>query len=1180
MLVEADFSHNSLRDDDVVQILGVLVCFRTIGIVSFDDNLCGSCADVIKSNAWTSFNLTIPMDETISLGWNGVVKFLKQNEFIRVHKTRLMFIGRGVSGKTRLVRALLHGNAASIDVQTGRTVGIDLSNPLLLLPGKRNEPVVEAQLWDFAGQELSYLSHSVHLSARCVYVLVWSPRKEMDESSRDSVEGILRPMVEWLQILSSHVPDANVVLVGTHSMTPEDKDRPSWFNDAVYVAEYANIAIEVQRKVVEEINRLNFIVEQELVHLQQRVFPLLNARLAAAIELWQELLVAVSVAPSSASVSSQPSISSLQPSLSTLSQQSHLPDRNILLQLHADASAPHDLCKCAEEVLNLQRLQTATQERMRRLCGIRDGSAPRANDAPVKMRLILASQVDSSNQSGIPELKQQLSFCCHGLPFVGELVPKSWMKVDTAISTLKRQSLTLSEAYREILKVMGSGSSSVELAMLNEEDIYDALEFWAQLGRVFLQNGQLFPKPQFMVDLIRPLVHHMPMSMLTDMERLGLLKEQSSQPGTLHDEVRRHLQVLEARNEVHEDFLMKHVRSWSQLSKEQAQVMLRFFVDCALLSETENQLGTYLVTARLRNLPSVQQLVTSEIDSSTVAHPAVLPDSTELSTEMRERLEISAYREDVMRGIKESLQPFMQSSHCAKPVLALILGISYISDHDVSPGFCVRANEAFFLLPIRHIAVISRLQARIVQMKPRDISMNMQMFSDGVMISRGKSLCAAVERSWIPNERSPKLRDRVVHLNCVLHLVSNDYGMFRFMSRCIESIIETAFAGLRYECWCPVRDQHGTTIDWMKFDGGSTHAIEHSLSTTLEEKNIFDVLFDGQQLHQLFALCCPVFVSHAWGDGTFLFVKRLKRYIETLALASVWCDYLHLNQKQGALEVKFREGLCKASVILVCLTPRYLTRPNCLRELQWALDFAYKAEKDVRILPLHPALTFAGIQNISQHGCVCVANADGTHKVHRLSAKAIELVVKIKQYMCLNWSDLEPWASDALGESWPEQVLAADGSVCASMITSHSGRPIGLVNELVKDISDKLGFNDLPSKVGDCKELEDKDLVANDVADADVPAQLLDSYPELSPAFTQRVRDFSDRNKRIADAIGHNRSQLSVLAAGAVVGTSTLSLSPHGGSAAVNTTSQTLNIQGIYVKSKSYSFPALSTKKR
>ena len=52
------------------------------------------------------------------------------------------------------------------------------------------------------------LSHSVHLSARCVYVLVWSPRKEEDESSRDTADGIVQPMFEWLQILSSHVPDA------------------------------------------------------------------------------------------------------------------------------------------------------------------------------------------------------------------------------------------------------------------------------------------------------------------------------------------------------------------------------------------------------------------------------------------------------------------------------------------------------------------------------------------------------------------------------------------------------------------------------------------------------------------------------------------------------------------------------------------------------------------------------------------------------------------------------------------------------------------------------------------------------------------------------------------------------------------------------------------------------------
>ncbi len=41
MLVEIDFSHNALRDDDVCQIIGALACIQTIAAVSFDDNLCG-----------------------------------------------------------------------------------------------------------------------------------------------------------------------------------------------------------------------------------------------------------------------------------------------------------------------------------------------------------------------------------------------------------------------------------------------------------------------------------------------------------------------------------------------------------------------------------------------------------------------------------------------------------------------------------------------------------------------------------------------------------------------------------------------------------------------------------------------------------------------------------------------------------------------------------------------------------------------------------------------------------------------------------------------------------------------------------------------------------------------------------------------------------------------------------
>jgi hypothetical protein len=58
---------------------------------------------------------------------------------------------------------------------------------------------------------------------------------------------------------------------------------------------------------------------------------------------------------------------------------------------------------------------------------------------------------------------------------------------------------------------------------------------------------------------------------------------------------------------------------------------------------------------------------------------------------------------------------------------------------------------------------------------------------------------------------------------------------------------------------------------------------------------------------------------------------------------------------------RFREALCAASVIIVCLTPTYLTRPNCLRELRWALDFASSGKKRVILLPLHTAVMYAGV---------------------------------------------------------------------------------------------------------------------------------------------------------------------------------------------------------------------------
>ena len=132
----------------------------------------------------------------------------------------------------------------------------------------------------------------------------------------------------------------------------------------------------------------------------------------------------------------------------------------------------------------------------------------------------------------------------------------------------------------------------------------------------------------------------------------------------------------------------------------------------------------------------------------------------------------------------------------------------------------------------------------------------------------------------------------------------------------------------------------------------------------------------------------PIFISHAWGDGTSKFVSHLKDAIEEHTLLNVWVDLLGINQVIVSLARaclcafyfdlrvqivddvmrRFREALCASSVIIVCLTPTYFTRPNCIRELRWALDFAASGKKRVVLLPLHPAVTFGGVQKMLQPG--------------------------------------------------------------------------------------------------------------------------------------------------------------------------------------------------------------------
>jgi hypothetical protein len=198
------------------------------------------------------------------------------------------------------------------------------------------------------------------------------------------------------------------------------------------------------------------------------------------------------------------------------------------------------------------------------------------------------------------------------------------------------------------------------------------------------------------------------------------------------------------------------------------------------------------------------------------------------------------------------------------------------------------------------------------------------------------------------------------------------------------------------------------------------------------------------------------------GDGTSHFTDMLKDFLERRFICSVWYDKNILGEHNEFHE-EMKRGLCEASSVIICLTPLYLTRPNCLRELRWALDLreAYAKGPQARalkicILPLHPAMTYAGRQGIKDHRCVMLPKHEDTSfprgedqvVVHVLSDEALTLLNRIEAMGCFNdFIDAMPWRSDF--DDWTEDVPEVD-------LSYGSGEVPRNVSDFIKNPKAKL----------------------------------------------------------------------------------------------------------------------------
>ncbi|MDI6768214.1 MAG: COR domain-containing protein [Anaerolineales bacterium] len=131
-----------------------------------------------------------------------------------LYEAKLVLVGEGNVGKTTLLKAL-KGKKGKQAPKKGEltTHGVEIDIQALQLPHPTKRKIkIQLNTWDFGGQYVYRVTHQFFFSRRSLYLLVWEPRR-----------GVQQCQVEdWLNMIRLRVGvDARVIIVSTHCKTGE-----------------------------------------------------------------------------------------------------------------------------------------------------------------------------------------------------------------------------------------------------------------------------------------------------------------------------------------------------------------------------------------------------------------------------------------------------------------------------------------------------------------------------------------------------------------------------------------------------------------------------------------------------------------------------------------------------------------------------------------------------------------------------------------------------------------------------------------------------------------------------------------------------------------------------------------------------------------------------------------------
>lgn len=132
--------------------------------------------------------LEFPGKEITEQGNAAILNFFKQIEeqegTVPLYEAKLLIVGEPGSGKTTLLKKLSHPDyivPKGGDKEVESTVGINIHEGYSFPFCKDTDITFKANLWDFGGQDIQYMTHHFFLTPRALYVLVADDRKQNTE---------------------------------------------------------------------------------------------------------------------------------------------------------------------------------------------------------------------------------------------------------------------------------------------------------------------------------------------------------------------------------------------------------------------------------------------------------------------------------------------------------------------------------------------------------------------------------------------------------------------------------------------------------------------------------------------------------------------------------------------------------------------------------------------------------------------------------------------------------------------------------------------------------------------------------------------------------------------------------------------------------------------------------------